>query len=165
MTVDAGVPTDVQVFVTDASYLGTVHFTASDPLATLPTDYGFTGADAGLKVFAKGVTLRTAGVQTVTAVDVHTAVVLNVFTFVVLADQAATLQLILPIALRAGQLASVTLRALDVYGNLAEATWAVSTLPPRTVPPPCRLITPLLPPTAACTPLPMGLCFKPQGHS
>jgi hypothetical protein len=52
-----------------AGYAGTVRFAASDTLATLPADYAFTTADAGVHVFAPGVTLRTPGSQRVTVRD------------------------------------------------------------------------------------------------
>jgi hypothetical protein len=49
------------------TYAGTVHFTSTDPSATLPADYTFTAADHGIHVFS--VTLATTGSQTVTATD------------------------------------------------------------------------------------------------
>ncbi len=52
---------------TAAGYLGTVHFTSTDPSAVLPADYTFTAADAGTHTFS--VTFRTAGVQSVTVTD------------------------------------------------------------------------------------------------
>src|SRR5207302_1377057 len=53
-------------------YTGTVHFTSSDSQATVPADYTFTGADAGIHVFTNGVTFKTAGVQSITATDTTT---------------------------------------------------------------------------------------------
>jgi hypothetical protein len=50
-------------------YRGTVHFTSSDPDASLPSNYTFTAADNGTHVFAANVILRTAGTQSVTARD------------------------------------------------------------------------------------------------
>jgi N-acetylneuraminic acid mutarotase len=71
--VSAGAPFDVTVTVQDAygnpatSYTGTVHFASADPYgATLPADYTFTAADAGVHTFAAGATLFTPGSQTVT---------------------------------------------------------------------------------------------------
>ncbi|HET7871835.1 MAG TPA: hypothetical protein VFL42_04945, partial [Terriglobales bacterium] len=52
-----------------AGYVGTVHFTSSDALAVLPTDYSFTASDAGTHAFP--VTLKTLGSQTITASDVR----------------------------------------------------------------------------------------------
>jgi len=54
---------------TDASYAGTIHFTSSDTLANLPSDYLFTAGDAGIHTFLSEATLRTAGTQTITATD------------------------------------------------------------------------------------------------
>ncbi len=54
-----------------APYTGVVHFASSDPLATLPGDYTFTGTgsgnDNGVHDFT--VAFRTAGTHTVTATD------------------------------------------------------------------------------------------------
>jgi hypothetical protein len=50
------------------NYRGTVHFTSSDPQADLPlADYTFTAADAGVHDFS--ITLKTAGLQFITATD------------------------------------------------------------------------------------------------
>jgi hypothetical protein len=48
-------------------YTGTVSFTSSDPQANLPVSYTFVTGDAGARTFTNGVTLRTAGTQSVTA--------------------------------------------------------------------------------------------------
>jgi ELWxxDGT repeat protein len=53
---------------TATGYAGTVHFTSSDSQPTLPADYPFTTADAGVHTFS-GVILRTAGTQTITVTD------------------------------------------------------------------------------------------------
>jgi hypothetical protein len=72
---NTGKPTDVTVMGADAygnavpGYTGTVHFTSSDGAATLPADYTFTAADNGLHTFVNGVTMQTAGTQTITATD------------------------------------------------------------------------------------------------
>jgi len=73
--VETGTTSDVTVEVRTSTgaratgYMGTVRFTSSDTSATLPSDYGFTGADAGFHTFAGGVTFRTTGLQTVTVTD------------------------------------------------------------------------------------------------
>ncbi len=54
---------------TATSYTGTIAFTSSDPSATLPSNYTFTSADAGVKTFTNGVTLRTPATQIITATD------------------------------------------------------------------------------------------------
>jgi hypothetical protein len=56
-------------------YLGTVHFTSTDPLATLPGDYTFQAGDGGTHTFVNGVTLVTIGEQTVTATDTVAATI------------------------------------------------------------------------------------------
>src|SRR5205823_3165427 len=48
------------------SYTGTIHFTSSDALAGLPSDYTFAAGDNGVRSFTNSVTLKTAGSQTVT---------------------------------------------------------------------------------------------------
>jgi streptogramin lyase len=73
-TATAGVAFTVTVVAEDAygntatGYIGTVHFTSTDPAATLPANYTFTAASAGKHSFS--VTLRTTGKQTVTVEDV-----------------------------------------------------------------------------------------------
>ena len=51
-------------------YLGTVHFTSTDPSASLPANYPFTSANAGTESFTA--TLNTAGTQTIVATDTIT---------------------------------------------------------------------------------------------
>lgn len=51
----------------DTSYTGTVSFSSSDPLATLPASYTFVTGDQGVKAFS--VVLRTPGNQAVTVSD------------------------------------------------------------------------------------------------
>jgi hypothetical protein len=69
----AGAVGSVTVTALDSSgntmtgYTGTVHFSSSDPQAVLPGDYTFTAADQGVHTFTNGVTLKTAGSQTITA--------------------------------------------------------------------------------------------------
>src|SRR5262249_30128576 len=53
-------------------YRGTVHFTSSDPQASLPADYTFTAADMGVHTFTA--TLRTVGTQSITATDTATGI-------------------------------------------------------------------------------------------
>ena len=70
-----GTPADVYVAAynedgsVDTGYRGTIHFTSTDPAATLPADYTFTAGDNGDHLFPNGVTLRTVGEQIVTATD------------------------------------------------------------------------------------------------
>jgi hypothetical protein len=70
----AGTTHGFTVMVKDAygnlasGYLGTVHFTSPDTLASLPADYPFTAGDGGMHVFQA--TLRTAGAEALIAGDV-----------------------------------------------------------------------------------------------
>ena len=50
-------------------YAGTIAFSSSDSLATLPADYTFTAVDLGVHTFFDGVAFGTAGTQTVTVAD------------------------------------------------------------------------------------------------
>jgi hypothetical protein len=52
-----------------SGYTGTVHFSSSDSTATLPANYTFTTADAGVHTFVSGVTLRKRGTTTLTVAD------------------------------------------------------------------------------------------------
>jgi hypothetical protein len=54
---------------TDGSYRGSVHFTSTDNIATLPADYQFTLADAGRHEFTNGVMFRTQGPQRIHVQD------------------------------------------------------------------------------------------------
>jgi CSLREA domain-containing protein len=69
----AGLPTNLGLTVEDDSgtvitgFTGTVTFTSTDPLATLPTPYKFTSTDAGHHSFS--FTLNTAGTQFVFLTD------------------------------------------------------------------------------------------------
>ncbi|HKR65095.1 MAG TPA: hypothetical protein VJZ00_15280, partial [Thermoanaerobaculia bacterium] len=77
--VGSGNPNDVTVTAKDAfgntatNYTGTAHFTSSDGAATLPSNYAFSAFDLGTHTFSGGVTLRTGGLQSVTATDTVTA--------------------------------------------------------------------------------------------
>jgi hypothetical protein len=70
----AGIPVGLTVTALDpfntveSAYTGTVHFTSTDPAGSLPSDYTFTAADAGVHAFS-GVVLGTPGSQTVTGAD------------------------------------------------------------------------------------------------
>jgi hypothetical protein len=49
-------------------YLGTVHFSSTDPNARLPGNYTFKSTDKGVHTFT-GLKFKTRGYQTLTAVD------------------------------------------------------------------------------------------------
>ncbi|MBK8794828.1 MAG: hypothetical protein IPN59_17300 [Holophaga sp.] len=56
---------------TATGYLGTVHFSSSDPSAVLPGDFTFTILNSGAEGFT--ITLNTAGTHTITVTDTVTA--------------------------------------------------------------------------------------------
>ena len=64
-----------QNFNVATGYAGTIHFTTSDLIATLPPDYTFVPGDAGTHTFPAGLTLRTTGTQIVYATDVANATI------------------------------------------------------------------------------------------
>ncbi len=76
----AGDPFDVTVTAkaadgsTISNYVGTVHFSSTDPgsQTVVPLDYPFTGGDNGVHTFTNGVTLTKAGSQTVSVADTVT---------------------------------------------------------------------------------------------
>jgi hypothetical protein len=53
----------------DSGYRGSVHFTSTDNIATLPADYQFTPADAGRHEFVNGVMFRSQGPQRIHVQD------------------------------------------------------------------------------------------------
>jgi hypothetical protein len=118
----AGVALSVTVTAQDANghiatgYTGTVHFTSSDPRAVLPAAYTFTAADQGTHTFS--VTLQTAGGQSITAVDAAGAPAGSAAVSVAPAA-AAQLSVSAPAGSTAGGALSVTVTALDAYGNVA----------------------------------------------
>ena len=67
---------------TAAGYGGWIHLTASDPAATLPADYCFAAADAGVHklsyTLVPALVLRTPGSQTVRGRDAVTATITGV---------------------------------------------------------------------------------------
>ena len=55
------------------SFVGTIHFTSTDPTATLPADYTFVVGDAGVHTFP--VTFNTIGTRSITATDTINATI------------------------------------------------------------------------------------------
>jgi hypothetical protein len=149
-TVTAGVPFTVTVTARDIfgntvpTYTGTIHFTTSDPnFALLPGDYTFTGAgagkDNGVHTFTNGVSLRTAGSQTITATDTVTGTITGAGIVQVSPAAANSLTMSAPATATAGVAISVTVTAFDVFNNIATgytgtvhftSTDAAATLPP-----------------------------------
>ncbi|GAA0717424.1 choice-of-anchor Q domain-containing protein [Dokdonella soli] len=100
-------------------YTGTVHLTSSDGAAVLPANYTFVAGDNG--VHALGVTLKTAGTQSIAATDTVTASITGAQTGIVVNPAAAaTLALSgYPSPVTAGTSGVITVTATDAYGNTA----------------------------------------------
>ena len=121
----AGVAGNVTVTAEDASgntatgYRGTIHFASSDPAAVLPADYTFTTSDPGVHTFS--VTLKTAGMQSVTATDTVTGTIEGAQAGIVVAPAAASTLVVsgIPSPTAAGVAGNVTVTAEDTYGNTA----------------------------------------------
>ena len=79
---------------TATGYRGTVHFTSTDPHATLPANYKFTSADGGSHTFS--VTLKSAGTVSVTATDTAVSSIKGSQTGIVVTYAAATYHAIAP---------------------------------------------------------------------
>ncbi len=75
-SVSAGVAFSLTVTAEDAygnvvvGYTGTLHFSSTDSQATLPANYTFTTANAGVHTFT-GLVLRKKGYQTISVTDTH----------------------------------------------------------------------------------------------
>ncbi len=102
---------------TAAGYTGTVHFTSSDGRASLPDDYRFLPADAGVHTFTAGFALKTAGGQTLTVSD--GALSPAAADIVVAPAVVSQLVITAPLTSTAGSPVSVTVTALDAYDNVA----------------------------------------------
>jgi hypothetical protein len=118
---------------TATGYRGRVHFTSSDSQAIagagLPSDYTFIAGDNGVHVFTNGVTLKTAGTQSITVADTVTSSItgtqspisitpgaLNRFAFNTITNQAR------------GIAFSITITAVDQFGNLLASYSQTNTL-------------------------------------
>jgi hypothetical protein len=99
-------------------YTGTVHFTSSDGKASLPANYNFTAADAGVHAFS--VTLKTAGTQSITAKDTVTGTTTSTDGGITVKPAAASRFILsAPASVSAGAPFSLTLTVKDAYGNVA----------------------------------------------
>jgi hypothetical protein len=100
-------------------YTGTISFSSSDPQAVLPANYTFTSADAGTHSFS--VTLKTAGVQSLSASDTGSVGITNTESSITVNPAAAASLAVagFPNTDMAGHSASVTVTARDRYGNVA----------------------------------------------
>src|SRR5581483_1019857 len=95
-------------------YFGSVHFTSSDPGATLPHDATLSGGAATFSA-----TLRTAGGQSLTVTDVAAGGLTASGVVSVAAAAATHFTVSAPGAATAGTPLALTVTALDAYGNTA----------------------------------------------
>jgi hypothetical protein len=122
-TTTAGVAGNVSVTLKDpygniaSGYLGRVHFTSSDAKASLPANYTFTAADAGVHTFSA--TLKTAGTQSITAKDTATGSLTSTDGGITVnAARASQFILSAPARVTAGAAFSLTVTVKDAYGNV-----------------------------------------------
>ncbi|WP_342375818.1 Ig-like domain-containing protein [Myxococcus stipitatus] len=122
--VTAGHPQSLTVTAQDSfgnvakSYLGTVRFTTTSTVKTLPADYTFTAPAAGSHEFG-GVKLSTAGTQRLTVTDTGNSQLTGFVEVVVTNDVAARLELVgLPQDVSSKSTHTLTLRVLDAFDNL-----------------------------------------------
>lgn len=120
----AGTAHSVIVTATDAysntatGYTGTITFTSSDPVATLPSNYTFVGGDAGTHTFASGVILKSAGTRSVTATDITGSVSGTQSNIIVTAASTSALAVSgIGSPITAGTVSTVVVAAKDAYGN------------------------------------------------
>ncbi|OGW34314.1 MAG: hypothetical protein A2X58_11960, partial [Nitrospirae bacterium GWC2_56_14] len=106
---------------TATTYRGTIRFASSDLQAVLPPEYTFTVADNGVHTFELGVTLKTAGTQTVAAMDTAVPTITGVQEGIsVEPAQAHSLNLTdMPSTVTAGSASTITVTARDIFGNIA----------------------------------------------
>jgi predicted outer membrane repeat protein len=126
-SVTAGAPGSFTVTARDqdddvaTGYTGTVHFTTSDSGTgiVLPRNYTFTAGDNGVHTFSNGVTLVTAGSQTVTATDTASSSITGTAAIQVNPSAASHFTVSAPSTAAVGSAVSVRVTAEDVYGNTA----------------------------------------------
>jgi hypothetical protein len=96
---------------------GTVHFKSTDPKATLPADYTFGAGDQGVHTFT-GVRLETAGDRMIKVSKVGSAAGAGFATVQVNAAAMFGFQLSVPVNLTTNVPFTLTVEAVDAYGNL-----------------------------------------------
>jgi RHS repeat-associated protein len=143
----AGVSTQATVTLYDpygnvaTGYLGTMRFTSSDLLATLPANRTFAPADAGAATVT-GLTFRTAGTESLTATDTQSSSLTGTGSVAVAPGAAASLTASgFPSPSTAGVAGALTVTARDAWNNVAtgyrgtvafSSTDAASVLPATT---------------------------------
>jgi hypothetical protein len=101
-------------------YTGTVAFSSSDPIASLPANYTFTAADAGVHTFTA--TLKRAGSQFITVTDTAAPNVTGFQTGLIVSPAAVSQFAISgPTSVTKGVGFKITVTAEDAFGNLNTA--------------------------------------------
>ncbi len=85
----------------------------------LPANYTFTAGDSGTHTFTSGITLITAATQTVSVTDTGNSAITGNAVVTVSAGAAATLSITAPATAAKSTAFTVTVTALDSYGNTA----------------------------------------------
>ena len=123
-TTTAGTAGTVTVTLKDAlgnvatGYTGTMHLTSSDPQAVLPANYTFQSIDAGVKNF--GVTLKTAGTESITSTDTVNSGLTGAQSGITVNTAPVSKYLLsgFPNPTTAGVAGGVLAKASDAYGNV-----------------------------------------------
>ena len=98
-------------------YTGTVAFSSSDPIASLPTNYTFTAADAGVHTFTG--TLKRAGTQLIQAIDTVNGSIIGAENGIAVTAAAVTHFAISgPTSVTQGVGFKITVSAVDDFGNV-----------------------------------------------
>jgi hypothetical protein len=123
-TTTAGVSHDFTVTAVDAfgniatGYEGEVRFSSKDPHADLPDAFAFDISNNGVRTFSA--TLKTAGSRSISVADVdNTAISGTEGAITVLPAAASRLRIVAPASATAGAAFSITVTALDAFGNVA----------------------------------------------
>jgi hypothetical protein len=100
-----------------ADYLGTVHFTSTDSLASLPHDYTFKASDNGVHQFTT--TFRTSGAQLLQVSDAATPAYQGSQYISIDPAPASSLMIAAPAIVSAGSSFAVKVIPIDRFNNLA----------------------------------------------
>jgi hypothetical protein len=124
VTADAVVPVTLQavdIYGNNVTaYAGKVSFSSTDPLATLPTAYTFTGADAGSHTVGVGLhtASKTQASWSISVVDSkNLATLVTIPGFEVVNGAAAKFVLAFPSNITAGTPFSIKVSVVDAWGN------------------------------------------------
>jgi hypothetical protein len=144
----AGTPQNVTIKAEDyygnvvTDYDGSIDFASSDPQAVLPAEYTFLNSDDGTHVFVDGVTLETAGSQSVTVASTGLPAYYGLEVATV--TPAAVASLSLSPSDTPGLIETVSITARDAYENIVtgyDATLDFGTSDPNAIFPASDTIT------------------------